>query len=144
MGGIAGQIVSALMGHLRPQARSLQRNLVGGAVIALFVLTSYFALVVALWFALAASYGPVIASLVIALGSLLIGLLVWGVTHILNDRAERRRRELAQLRSAIPVEVQLAETALGVLPELVRNRPFLTLSCVAIAAFVAAKSVGSK
>lgn len=144
MGGIAGQIVSALLGQLMPQARSIQRNAVGGAVIALFVVTAYCALVFALWFTLAASYGPVIASLVIALGSLVLGLLAWGITRMVNDRAERRQRELAQLRVAVSPEVQLVQTALGVLPELVRTKPFVTLTCVAIAAFMATKNVNSK
>lgn len=144
MGGIAGQIVSALLGQVMPQARSIQRSAVGGAVIAVFVITAYCALVFALWFALAASYGPIISSLVIAFGSLVLGLLAWGITHIVNDRAERRQRELAQLRVALSPEAQLVETALGALPELVRNKPFVTLACVAIAAFVATRSASSK
>ncbi|HBF31216.1 hypothetical protein [Rhizobium sp.] len=144
MGDAAGQIASALLGHLLPQARSVQRNAVGGVLIVLFLATAYAALILALWFAVDEVYGPVIASLVVAGGSILLGLIAWGVTSILNRRAERRRRELAQLRAAVSPEVQLAEAALGLLPELVRSKPLLTLACVAVAAFAATKSVTKK
>jgi hypothetical protein len=144
MGDAAGHIASALLEHLLPQVRSVQRNATGAALIVLFLLTAYGALVFALWFAVNAAQGPVIASLVIAGLSLLLGLLAWGITSVLNARAERHRRELAQLRASISPEGQLIETALGILPELVRNKPVLTLACVALAAFAVTKNVTRK
>lgn len=144
MGDAAGHILSALMGRIVPQARAVQRNAAGGAFIVLFMATAYVALVVAGWFAVASSYGPVTASLVIAGGSLLLCLLAWGITSLLNRRAERRQLELQRLRAVASPELQLAETALGVLPELVRNKPILTLACVAVAAFAMTKAAKSK
>ncbi|THF49724.1 hypothetical protein [Allorhizobium terrae] len=144
MGDAAGHILSALMGRIVPQARAVQRNAAGGALIVLFMVTAYVALVVAAWFAVANIYGPVNASMAIAAGSLILCLLAWGVTSLLNRRAERRQLEIQRLRASVSPELQLAETALGILPELVRNKPVLTLACVALAAFAVTKSAKSK
>ncbi len=140
----AGQIGSLLLGYLRPQTHAVKRNVLGGALIAVFLATTYVGLVMALWFAVDAVHGPAIASLAIAGASLVLGLLVCGITHFLNSRAERRRRELAQLRAAVSPEIQLAEAALGIMPELVRNKPFLTLAGVALAAFVTTRTMSGK
>ncbi|MBB4952229.1 hypothetical protein H4S14_000271 [Agrobacterium vitis] len=144
MGDAAGHILSALMGRLVPQARSVQRNAAGGALILLFLTTAYVAIVAATWFAVAATHGPVVSSLVIAGVSLLLCLLAWGVTATLNSRAARREKELARLRATVSPEMQLAEAALGALPELVRTKPIMTLACVAVAAFAMTKSVKAK
>jgi hypothetical protein len=133
-----------LLGRLVPHARAVRRNAAGGALIALFLATAYASLVVAAWFAMAGIYGPVIASLAVAGACVVLCLLAWGVTSILNIRAERRMLEIAALRAAVPPEVQLAEAAFGALPELVRNKPILTLTCVAIAAFAMTKSAKGK
>lgn len=144
MGDAAGHILSALLGRIVPQARSVQRNAAGGALIVLFLVTAYVALVVAAWFSIDHAAGPIAASLGIAGGSLLLCLLAWGVTSLLNNRAEKRQRELERLRASVSPEVQLLETALGVMPELVRNKPILSLACVAVAAFALTKSAKAK
>jgi hypothetical protein len=136
MGDAAGQIALALMGRLLPPAGNVQRYAAGGVIIAILLITGYIGLVLAAWFAVSAAYGPVMAGIAITAASLILALIVWGVTTLLNRRAQLRRAERARLQAAAATpEMQLAEAAFQALPGLMRDKPFLTMACVAGAVF---------
>lgn len=119
-----------LFGSYLPSPARIKRSAVGGVLIALFSVTAYVALVVSLWFVLDDVYGPKLASLSIAAGSILAALLVWAVVSFMNHRARRRALIASQLRAA-SLEQSMAQAAMLSVPGLVQKSPIATLVAVA-------------
>ena len=94
-----GQIAVAALRRFLPPVGVVNRYATGGAIMAILVVTAYIAGVVAAWFALSDVYGPAIASLVVALSCLVLALVTWGVTTLLNRMARERRAREARLRA---------------------------------------------
>lgn len=134
-----GQIAVAVLRRFLPPAGVVNRYAAGGAIIAILVVTAYIAGILAAWFALSDIYGPAIAGLVIALSCLALALVAWGVTALLNRMARERRAREARLRAAAAAspEAELVEAALKALPDLMKEKPIMTLLCVAGAVFMA-------
>lgn len=137
-----GQIAVAALRRFLPPVGVVNRYATGGAIMAILVVTAYIAGVVAAWFALSDVYGPAIASLVVALSCLVLALVTWGVTALLNRMARERRAREARLRAAAApsAEAELVDIALKALPGLVKEKPIMTLLCVAGAVFMATRS----
>lgn len=137
-----GHIAMTVLRRFLPPVGVVNRYATGGVIIVIFVMTAYIAGVVAAWFALSEVYGAAMASLVVALSCLVLALVTWGVTMLLNRLARERRARQARLRAAAgpTPEAELVDMALKALPGLVKEKPILTLLCVAGAVFMATRS----
>jgi hypothetical protein len=136
---IAGLITRTLVGSFLPTTEKVQRNALGGAIIAVLVITAYIASMIGAWFALLPYYGPAISCALIAVGTLFVALIVWGVTAELNRRA-RHKLQLERQARAASIDSQLVQGAMSTMPAMLRESPVATLVFVSGLAYALMKS----
>lgn len=139
MESLVYQITQAVARGVLPPASSIQRNTIGSLVIAAFAALFVIFLVMTCWFAADVNYGPVAASAITAVGSLVLALIAWGIVAILNKRA-REEAEAERRARATVANAQLAASAMGPLFSMVRSSPITTAAAVAALAFALVKS----
>jgi Ca2+/Na+ antiporter len=135
------QLGIVAFGRARATATGLTRSLIGGAVAAVFGLTAYVALLLALGFYLSSVLGPVYAALIVAVLTALCALLVVLTVQSMNKATERRmeaRRRAAKSRLPDPMTLQL----LAGVPAMMKGRSLLTTAVIAALVFGVAKAQG--
>ncbi|KPF46171.1 hypothetical protein [Rhizobium sp. AAP43] len=136
------QLGVVAFGRVKPAARRLSRSLIGGAIAAVFGMTAYVALLVALGLYLSQFFGPVLAALGVAgITALAAGIVVLVVQRI-NRRAQLRleaRQRAARSRLPDPMTLQL----LAGIPALMKGRSILTTAAIAAMVFAVVKSQGA-
>ncbi|GAC1040213.1 hypothetical protein [Rhizobium sp. No.120] len=122
---IASILGLLLSGTLNRTVARTKRNGIFIAIAALLLLTAYaFALIAAaIW--LATIYGAAVSALLIAAGTLLLGLIVLVIMAIINQQEKRRARERMLAMESV------AAAALG----LVRKQPLMTAAIAAALLF---------
>lgn len=124
------QIGILAFGKVKPTARRFTRLLVGGAVAAVFGLTAYVALLIALGLYLAEMLGGPLAALIVAAVAGVCALIVVAVVQSMNRRTELRaeaRQRAAKARLPDPVTLQL----LAGVPALLKGRSLIGVATVA-------------
>lgn len=124
------QIGILAFGKVKPTARRFTRLLVGGAVAAVFGLTAYVGLLIALGLYLAEMLGGPLAALIVAAVAGVCALIVVAVVQSMNRRTELRaeaRRRAAKARLPDPVTLQL----LAGVPALLKGRSLIGVATVA-------------
>lgn len=104
MGALAGLLSGLLATNFSVMIARMKRNAVLWAIIGLFLLTTYVLLVTAAALALAASYGPIYATLILAGISFVLVLMVLMVMAIISGRERRmalERRRHSQLQTNV-------------------------------------------
>lgn len=135
------QLGVVAFGRVRPTARRLGRSVLAGAVAAVLGLTAYVALIFALGIYLTGIMGPVLAALVIAIGTAILAVIVIAVVQSMNRRTEIRmkaRQRAARARLPDPMTLQL----LAGVPALMKGRSLLTAAVIAAVVYGVAKSQG--
>ncbi|MBC2772097.1 hypothetical protein H6M51_04445 [Rhizobium sp. AQ_MP] len=135
------QLGVVAFGKVRPTARRLGRSVLAGAVAAVLGLTAYVALLFALGIYLTGIMGPVLAALVIAIGTAILAVIVIAVVQFMNRRTELRmkaRQRAARARLPDPMTLQL----LAGVPALMKGRSLLTAAVIAAVVYGVAKSQG--
>ena len=130
------EIVSLLTGRIKSSTHELMFSVVVYAIVGLFGLTAYVALLYALGLAIAADYGPLVAALSIAgmtMAAALVALLV------LKMR-KRRRRRLQELRMRSAAAAGTSAAMATMVPMMVRASPVGSLVAVAILAYVVSRA----
>ncbi len=124
------QIGILAFGKVKPTARRFTRLLVGGAVAAVFGLTAYVGLLIALGLYLAEMLGGPLAALIVAAVAGVCALIVVSVVQSMNRRTELRaeaRQRAAKARLPDPVTLQL----LAGVPALLKGRSLIGVATVA-------------
>lgn len=124
------QIGILAFGKVKPTARRFTRLLVGGAVAAVFGLTAYVGLLIALGLYLAEMLGGPLAALIVAAVAGVCALIVVAVVQSMNRRTELRaeaRQRAAKARLPDPVTLQL----LAGVPALLKGRSLIGVATVA-------------
>lgn len=135
------QLGIVAFGRVRPTARRVGRSIVGGAIAGVLGLTAYVALLLALGFYLTGLIGPILAALVIAVGTAILAVIVIAMVQSMNRATERRaeaRQRAAKARLPDPVTLQL----LAGVPALMKGRSLLTAAMIAAVVYGVAKSRG--
>ena len=130
------EIVSLLTGRIKSTTHELMFSVIVYAIVGLFGLTAYVALLYALGLAIAADYGPLVAALSIAgmtMAAALVALLV------LKMR-KRRRRRLQELRMRSAAAAGTSAAMATMVPMMVRASPVGSLVAVAILAYVVSRA----
>jgi hypothetical protein len=130
------ELVSMLTGRIRSTTHELAVSLVVYAIIGLFALTAYVALLYALGLAIAEEAGPMIAALSIA-GITIVAALF--ALMVLSLRARRIRR-LRALRARSTMAAGTSAAAAAVVPMMVRASPVGSLVAVAVLAYVVSRA----
>lgn len=130
------ELVSMLTGRIRSTTHELALSLTVYAIIGLFALTAYVALLYALGLAISLEYGPMVAALSIA-GITILAALV--ALLILRLRARRLRR-LRALRTRSTVAAGTSAAAAALVPMMVRASPVGSLVAVAVLAYVVSRA----
>lgn len=128
-------------GKVRPTATRLTRSLLGGALAAVFGLTAYVALLLALGFYLSSELGPIYAALIVAALTAVCAVIVVASVQSMNKATERRmeaRRRAAKSRLPDPMTLQL----LAGVPALMKGRSLLATAAIAALVFGVAKAQG--
>ncbi|PTW62938.1 hypothetical protein C8N35_101987 [Breoghania corrubedonensis] len=123
-------IASTLFSDVAPALRRARRNTVLYGLCAVFALTGYGALVIALGIWIGEAYGALEAAFTIAVAMIALAVLVLLVVMIAN-RIDRRRHA-ARDRS----RTMTATLALSLLPVVVRSRPLMATAVAGGLAFV--------
>ena len=110
------------------------------ALILLFVLTAYGALVGAAAVAIAERMGVVSALLVVAGAALLLALFIYLVALLIRRSEEKRKREAAAAGGS---RALMITAALSVLPVVVRSRPLALLAAAGGLGYFLVKGTGS-
>lgn len=124
------QIGILAFGKVKPTARRFTRLLVGGAVAAVFGLTAYVGLLIALGLYLAEMLGGPLAALIVAAVAGVCALIVVAVVQSMNRRTQLRaeaRQRAAKARLPDPVTLQL----LAGVPALLKGRSLIGVATVA-------------
>lgn len=124
------QVGILAFGKVKPTARRFTRLLVGGAVAAVFGLTAYVGLLIALGLYLAEMLGGPLAALIVAAVAGVCALIVVAVVQSMNRRTELRaeaRQRAAKARLPDPVTLQL----LAGVPALLKGRSLIGVATVA-------------
>jgi membrane protein YdbS with pleckstrin-like domain len=129
-------IVSLLTGRLRSTSREVAALAAVYALVGLFVLTTYAALVVALFLWVAREAGPIAAALSVAGLTTLASILVL-VIAAMRKRSLWRRRRL-ETRTAMTAGTMAGMSAL--VPMMVRASPVGSLLAVAALAYVMSRT----
>jgi hypothetical protein len=130
------EIVSLLAGRIKSSTHVLAFSLVIYAIVGLFGVTAYGALIYALGLALAVEYGPLIAALSIAgltVAAALVALLVLQLRR-------RRRRRLRELRMRSAAAAGSSAAMATMVPMMVRASPVGSLLAVAVLAYVVSRA----
>jgi hypothetical protein len=136
------QLGVVAFGRIRPMARRYRRLLIGGAVVAVFGLTAYVALLVAAGLYLASLVGGPLSAVIIAGVTMLLALITVAVIQEKNRRTEVRmeaRRRAARSRLPDPMTLQL----LASVPALLRGRSLLGVVTVAALVYGVTRMQGS-
>ena len=127
--------LAGLLGiEIESLTEQVKRTVIGNAAIGLFALIGFLFLVVAGFFALANSVGPVYAGLIIAAASLACALIIY---LILQMQEGNRRRLAIERRRSTDTSAFVTTAALTALPAILRSSLFRTvgLPAAAVAAF---------
>lgn len=130
------EIVSLLTGRIRSSTHEFAISMVIYAIVGLFGLTAYVALVYAVGLAIATEYGSMIAALSIA-GLTVIAALI--ALMILNMR-RRRLRRLRELRMRSATAAGTSAAVATMVPMMVRASPVGSLLAVAVLAYVVSRA----
>lgn len=130
------EIVSLLTGRIRSSTHEFAISMVIYAIVGLFGLTAYVALVYAVGLAIATEYGSMIAALSIA-GLTVIAALI--ALMILNMR-RRRLRRLQELRMRSATAAGTSAAVATMVPMMVRASPVGSLLAVAVLAYVVSRA----
>ena len=130
------EIVSSLTGRIKSYTHEFAISLVIYAIVGLFALTAYVALLYAMGLAIADDYGPVIAALSIA-GITILAAAIALLVLQLRARRQRRLRAL-QARSAAAAGTSAALATM--VPMMVRASPVGSLLAVAVLAYVVSRA----
>lgn len=130
------EIVSSLTGRIRSSTHDVAIALAIYAVVGLFALTAYVALLYAMGLAIADDYGPVVAALSIAGVTILAALIA---LLVLQLRARRRRR-LRALRARSAAAAGTSAALATMVPMMVRASPVGSLLAVAVLAYVVSRA----
>jgi hypothetical protein len=129
-------LVSSFTGRIRSSTQDMMFTLAIYAVVALFGLTAYAALLYALGLVISAEAGPLAAALSIAgitIGLALIGLLIVYVR-------QRRLRRMRQLRARTTMGAGSTAAVATLVPMMVRASPVGSLMAVAVMAYVLSRA----
>lgn len=130
------ELVSMLTGRIRSTTHELAMSLVVYAIIGLFALTAYAALLYALGLAISQEYGPMTAALSIAGITILAALIA---LMVLRLRARRLKR-LRALRTRSAMAAGTSAAAAALVPMMVRASPVGSLVAVAVLAYVVSRA----
>ena len=130
------ELVSMLTGRIRSTTHEFALSLVVYAIIGLFALTAYVALLYALGLAISQEAGPMVAALSIAGITILAALIA---LMVLSLRARRIRR-LRALRTRSTVAAGTSAAAAALVPMMVRASPVGSLVAVAVLAYVVSRA----
>ncbi|RYE53036.1 MAG: hypothetical protein EOP18_09745 [Rhizobiaceae bacterium] len=129
-------IVSSLTGRIRSSTQDVMSTLAIYAVVGLFTLTAYVALLYALGLVISDAYGPLVAALSIAGFTILLALIGLLVVRMRHRRLERLR----QLRSRSAAAAGSTAAIATIVPMMVRASPVGSLMAVAVMAYVLSRA----
>lgn len=138
LSGLAPLLASVAAIDAAAFVNRLRRNAVLYALMLLFVLTAYGALVAAAALAIAQHLGAVGASLTIAGGGLFVALVIFLIAGSMARAEERRKREAAASSGG---RALMITAGLSALPILVRSRPLAALAIAGGLGFLAMRSM---
>ncbi|MGV3550552.1 hypothetical protein [Rhizobium sp.] len=130
------EIVAMLTGRIRSTTHEFAVSLAVYAIVGLFALTAYVALLYALGLAISQEYGPMVAALSIAGLTILAALIA---LLVLSVRARRLRRMRA-LRTRSTMAAGTSAAAAAMVPMMVRASPVGSLVAVAVLAYVVSRA----
>ena len=130
------EIVAMLTGRIRSTTHEFAVSLAVYAIVGLFALTAYVALLNALGLAISQEYGPMVAALSIAGLTILAALMA---LLVLGLRARRLRR-LRALRARSTMAAGTSAAAAAMVPMMVRASPVGSLVAVAVLAYVVSRA----
>ena len=130
------EIVSSLTGRIKSSTHEFAISLVIYAIVGLFALTAYVALLYAMGLAIADDYGPVIAALSIA-G---ITILAAAIALLVLQLRARRQRRLRALRARSAAAAGTSAALATMVPMMVRASPVGSLLAVAVLASVVSRA----
>lgn len=130
------EIVSSLTGRIKSSTHEFAISLVIYAIVGLFALTAYVALLYAMGLAIADDYGPVIAALSIA-G---ITILAAAIALLVLQLRARRQRRLRALRARSAAAAGTSAALATMVPMMVRASPVGSLLAVAVLAYVVSRA----
>lgn len=129
-------IVSSLTGRIRSSTQDVMSTMAIYAVVGLFTLTAYVALLYALGLVISDAYGPLVAALSIAGLTILLALIGLLVVRMRHRRLERLR----QLRSRSAAAAGSTAAIATIVPMMVRASPVGSLMAVAVMAYVLSRA----
>ncbi len=137
--------IASLLGiEVEELVERFKQNAMAFSAVAVFLVIGAVFLLVALHAWLASLWGPIIAQLVIAIGALLIGLLVYGIQAM--NEAAAKRRELERHRAAEKTAL-VTTAAITALPLLLKSdlmkRVGIPIGGALAAAYLLGKPTGS-
>lgn len=142
MYAIFQRMALSAMGGYMPSPARIRRSIIGGAIIAIFLLTAYVAAVIGAAIYVAEQEGAVMASFLVAAIAAASALVTMAIVSHLNRRAQIRAMMMMQAQPAVSLQSQLLG-ALG--PDvnlLVRQSPIASVVVVAALAYALARSQG--
>jgi len=130
------ELVSSLTGRIKSSTHELAISLVIYAIVGLFALTAYVALLYAMGLAIAVEYGAIVAALSVAGLTILAALIA---LLVLRLRA-RRQRKLRELRARSAAAAGTSAALATMVPMMVRASPVGSLLAVAVLAYVVSRA----
>ena len=130
------EIVSLLTGRIKSSTHELAISVIVYAIVGLFGLTAYVALLYAFGLVIAAEYGPLVSALSIA-GLTAVAALV--ALLVLRMR-RRRRRRLQELRMRSATAAGTSAAMATMVPMMVRASPVGSLIAVSVLAYVVSRA----
>lgn len=129
-------IVSSLTGRIRSSTQDMMFTLAVYAVVGLFGLTAYVALLYALGLVISAEAGPLMAALSIAGLTVLLALIGLLVLYF----RQRRLKRMRELRARSAASVGSSAALATIVPMMVRASPVGSLMAVAVMAYVLSRA----
>ena len=130
------EIVSLLTGRIKSSTHELVFSVIVYAIVGLFGLTAYVALLYALGLAIAAEHGSLVAALSIAALTVVAAL----VALLVLEMRRRRRRRLRELRMRRATTAGTSAAIATMVPMMVRASPVGSLVAVAVLAYVVSRA----
>ena len=119
-------------------ARSAKRNAVVAVILFFLFLAAFVSGVAALAIYLAEKFGPLGATLTIAIASLALAMFVLAYAMMMN-RMERRR-----FRAAKYATEEMLQSVVGVVPTMINQKPITGVASIAALAFVLMRTYQKK
>nr|CAD6407376.1 hypothetical protein REQ54_00262 [Rhizobium sp. Q54] len=138
LSGLAPLLASLAAIDATAFVQRLRRNAILYALVLLFVLTAYGALVAAAALAIAQSLGAIGALLVVAGGALLLALIFFLVLRSTAKAEERRKRQAAATGGS---RALMVTAALSALPVVARSRPLALIAIAGGLGFLAMRNM---